>query len=273
MGDDLGNDFVLRPVGVVKSAVAWKEKMPRWGVPAAIEIYPEYAEALYRIEENTHIMVMGWLHHSDRSILQIDRENWAGGRHRMGVFACRSPVRPNPIGTTTTRLLKRENNTLYVANLDMVDGTPVIDIKPHASGFDGVFCARSARDLSKARRPNPQPDYRAMFREAENFHGEFCPGIALGVRMLYHARVSFDIAQRDPDLVVTIGKNGHVADALQALSGATFGNGRLRWGGGPDFTLSYGGRHLHFSLKPLNGKDIDDIFAAEAQDLFSVLEK
>src|SRR3972149_2221429 len=138
-------------VGVVHSTVMRSEDMPRGGVPATLEVFPEFTDGLLGIESNTHIVVVGWLHKADRSELLIQRDDRDDGLSRRGVFACRSPARPNPIGVTTVKLLRREGNRLQVSSLDMIDGTPILDIKPHSAGFDGVFSARSARDLAPFR--------------------------------------------------------------------------------------------------------------------------
>ncbi|MCL5960140.1 MAG: tRNA (N6-threonylcarbamoyladenosine(37)-N6)-methyltransferase TrmO [Chloroflexi bacterium] len=265
-------DIVLSPIGVVRSTVSALSEMPRRGAPASIEVFPHYVDGLLKIEGNSHIMVIGWLHQSDRSLLRVNRLSTDGFVSRKGVFACRAPVRPNPLGITTARLLKVNGGLLCVDELDMIDGTPVLDIKPHAPGFDAVFSARSVRDIYWAPYRDPVRTRESMVDEAENFHGERCAGLALGVQMMYHAMRTFQVAEKNAGLVVTVGRNGCVADTLQALSGATFGNGRLEVSADPLFRLSYRNRELVFSLKERSGESLEKILTQEVDSLFEIRE-
>ena len=96
-----------------------------------ISINSEYTEGLDGIERLDYIYVLYWmdrLSEEDRKVLKVHPR---GDRNKplTGVFALRSPMRPNPIGLTRVRLVKREGNKLYVEGLDALDGTPVVDIK------------------------------------------------------------------------------------------------------------------------------------------------
>jgi tRNA-Thr(GGU) m(6)t(6)A37 methyltransferase TsaA len=96
-----------------------------------IEIFKEYAEGLEGIEQHTHISVLYWMHkltREDRKKLKV-QPRADPTKPLTGVFALRSPMRPNPIGLTKVELIKKEENTLFVRGLDALDGTPVIDIK------------------------------------------------------------------------------------------------------------------------------------------------
>ena len=96
-----------------------------------IKIHDEYSDALLGIEEHSHIVVVAWFHRSERDVKQVfpmkNKEN-----PLTGVFATRSPVRPNPIAITVCKLVKREGNLLTVKGLDFFHGTPVIDIKSYS---------------------------------------------------------------------------------------------------------------------------------------------
>ncbi len=263
-------DIRLRPIGVIHSDIGPEAIGTRhWG-PARIEVFPPYRPGLLRIGDNSHIMIIAWLHRAGRDVLQVHRPLYPASIGEKGVFACRCPARPNPIGTTTARLLRVDEGNLYVDCLDMIDGTPVLDIKPHAAGFDGVFAARCARDLLRPPDPDPERACRDMMQEAANFHGERCRGLALGVRMMYEAMWAFRIAQKDPALTVAVGDDGCVADALQALSGATFGNRRLGVQSGPAFRLSCRGETLVFTPRPLAVTALDEIWRRESEALFDV---
>lgn len=97
----------------------------------AIEIKPEFAEALHRIEECEHLWVLYWMHQlreEQRRTLKVHPRGDVS-RPLRGVFAVHSPMRPNPIGMTRVRLLRREGLRLIVEGLDALDGSPVIDVK------------------------------------------------------------------------------------------------------------------------------------------------
>lgn len=263
----------LRPVGMVHSPVADFTGMPPEGLPASIEVFPEYTPGLYRLESNSHITVVSWLDRARRDTLEASRPNGQGAAHPRGVFACRCQARPNPIGVTSTRLLRIEGNLLLVDPLDMIDGTPVLDIKPYSAHFDCVFSARSSRDVSPVRDHPSERDQRLMLREAINFHGELCPGVALGVRMVSHIRMVFGTAQKDPEVVVLLGQDGCICDALQGLCGATFGNGRLRVVGGREFGFRYRGRELLFSPKRHPSTPPQALLQMDLDQLFETAEK
>ena len=96
----------------------------------ALQILPRWAEALEGIEEYSHLVVIFWLHRSQRA--RAVRRQTPEGRAEMpalGLFATRSPQRPNPIGVSMPRLLRREGTTLWVSGIDAWPGTPILDLK------------------------------------------------------------------------------------------------------------------------------------------------
>ncbi len=115
--------IILHPVGVAYKTD--ENKVMR------IEIYAEYVEALEGIEKLSYIDVLYWMHkltEKDRRKLKVHPRGDLS-KPLTGVFATRSPMRPNPIGLTRVRLLRRERNVLFVEGLDALDGSPIIDIK------------------------------------------------------------------------------------------------------------------------------------------------
>ncbi|MBU0965665.1 MAG: tRNA (N6-threonylcarbamoyladenosine(37)-N6)-methyltransferase TrmO [Proteobacteria bacterium] len=93
-----------------------------------LEIYPEYQEGLDGIAPGQSIVVLFWLHKSSRDILKVyPRGDRSRGLH--GVFATRSPVRPNPIAISELQVLAVQGNRIEVSGLDILDGTPILDIK------------------------------------------------------------------------------------------------------------------------------------------------
>lgn len=126
------NDLVLDPIGVIRSPLKKREDAPRQGSEGApdawIELKPEVLEALERLEVGDDIIVITWLHKSRRDILKV-RPRSDPNRPLTGVFATRSPDRPNPIGLHDVKILEIDGNRLKVGPIEAIDGTPVVDIK------------------------------------------------------------------------------------------------------------------------------------------------
>ena len=110
-----------------------------------VRIVPEYCDGLKGINDSSHIIILYWLHLRDkeeeRRTLQVFPRRHAVNT-KVGVFACRSPTRPNPIGLCVVELLKVEGFTITVKGLDALEGSPVIDIKPYIPRADSVPDAR-----------------------------------------------------------------------------------------------------------------------------------
>ena len=121
----------LEPVGFVKTKAVGKEVRDK-NIISQIVFREELAEALEGIQDFSHLFVLFWLHKTsdkDKGIMKVHPR----GRRDMpllGVFATRTPHRPNPIGLTRVKLLGVEGNVVTVQGLDAFDGTPVLDIKP-----------------------------------------------------------------------------------------------------------------------------------------------
>jgi tRNA-Thr(GGU) m(6)t(6)A37 methyltransferase TsaA len=138
---DRSSPITLQVIGVVHSD--FKEptaaRLDLKKIKAEIEIDPELAEALEGLVGFSHIIVLYWLHRAvfDKSNLKtypIGNQNVP----LQGLFAVRTPKRPNPIGKSTVRLLSRRDNVLYVQGLDAIDGSLVLDIKPYIPGYDSA---------------------------------------------------------------------------------------------------------------------------------------
>lgn len=132
------DSVLFSPVGVVHSLHKELAGMPvqppsAAGIAGEIEIFPEFAEGLLDIEGFSRIMVFYHLHRSAGPLLSaipfLDTVP-------HGVFASRIPRRPNPLGFSVVRLLSRDRNILKIADVDILDGTPVLDIKPYVPEFD-----------------------------------------------------------------------------------------------------------------------------------------
>ena len=129
----------LRQIGVVHSPYREKAEAPFQGrhrtEESTLEIYEAYEPALLDSEQCSHLLVFYWQDRGDRSVLQ-SRTPWGPEVH--GVFATRSPNRPNPIGLCVVELLERRGRFLRVRGMDALDGSPLIDIKAYSSQVDCV---------------------------------------------------------------------------------------------------------------------------------------
>lgn len=127
------------PIGFVTSPFKEKSSAPNQGrntdEVSQITLDPKYIDGLFGLSVGADIFVMCWFDRSDRSILKVHRHGKEEGKI-SGVFACRSPVRPNPISLTLVKLLSIEENVLTVLGLEAFDKTPVLDIKPYSEGID-----------------------------------------------------------------------------------------------------------------------------------------
>lgn len=131
----------------MRNAIKQPPKPPYdWdNVVSRIEIEPRLTEALDNLDEFSHIIVLYWMDRLVNEPLSMKvHPRHDPGRPLVGLFATRSPRRPNPIGDTTVKLLKIEGNVLTVSGLDALDGTPVIDIKPYMPEHDFTAGARTA---------------------------------------------------------------------------------------------------------------------------------
>ena len=133
----------LKPIGTIRSEIKERVKGRSVQATATIEIDPTLTEALDNLDEFSHIIVIYWLHKSRRPAPLKVYPGRHAHPHPVGVFASRSPDRPNPRGKSTVRLLERRGNILKVQGLDAIDGTPVLDIKPYIPGYDSVDNARA----------------------------------------------------------------------------------------------------------------------------------
>jgi tRNA-Thr(GGU) m(6)t(6)A37 methyltransferase TsaA len=143
----------LKPIGIVRNKVRQPPKPPYdWNkVISEIEIDQSLTEALDNLDEFSHIIVFYWMHQVNTTEPPPTKVHPKGKLELplVGLFATRSPNRPNPIGKATVRLIKCEGNVLKVRGLDAIDGTPVIDIKPYLPGHDSVVRAKVPWWVSK----------------------------------------------------------------------------------------------------------------------------
>jgi len=132
------NNITYKPIGVVHSPFTKPEGTPIQPAAdkntiAVIEIFPGFSEGLADLEHFSHIYILFHLHLAGKRELTVIPFL---DTNAHGVFATRSPGRPNPIGLSVVQLDKIEGNKLFVKNIDILDGSPVLDIKPYVPQFD-----------------------------------------------------------------------------------------------------------------------------------------
>lgn len=123
----------LKPVGVIRSALKVRKNAPRQGAEGApdawLDVHPWAVEGLHRLAVGDQIVVITWLHRARRDVLQV-RPRSDLRNPITGVFATRSPDRPNPIGLHPVVVRAIEGTRLRIGPIEAIDGTPVVDIKP-----------------------------------------------------------------------------------------------------------------------------------------------
>jgi tRNA-Thr(GGU) m(6)t(6)A37 methyltransferase TsaA len=137
-------EITYSPIGVVHSPFKEPKGTPiqppsAEGVAGTVEVFPECVEGLKDLDGFSHIILLYHFHLSKESPLRV-KPFMDDEVH--GVFAMRGPSRPNPIGLSVVRLVRVEGNVLHIEGVDIVDGTPLLDIKPYVPEFD-------ARDVER----------------------------------------------------------------------------------------------------------------------------
>jgi tRNA-Thr(GGU) m(6)t(6)A37 methyltransferase TsaA len=125
----------MRAIGFVRSPYSETSQIPKGcgakhDVEGVLEILPEFEQGLTDIEGFSHLFVI-WVFHQAGGYALMGKPPTDDRPH--GVFATRSPYRPSPIGLTVVELIRREGSRLHVRGVDMLDGTPILDIKPYLS--------------------------------------------------------------------------------------------------------------------------------------------
>lgn len=208
----------LKPIGVIRSPILNLEDRGTPGQLAEIVIYPQYSPALLGIEQNSHLWVLQWFHKSKRDWLATVPSRINPYLPKYGVFGLRSPNRPNPIALTLVTLKAVKGNVLEVANLDGIDGTPVLDIKPYTMS-DIVFSPKTPYI-----RAYEQTMRQSIFlKQALKHHQEECGDLYVAVRMALLAD-EYMGQLTVPDITLQVNGSACLADTLQGLSRARLAN-------------------------------------------------
>ncbi len=146
--------FEMRAVGFVNSPYTETSQIPKgWGASheaeGVLEILPEFEEGLTDIDGFSHLFVI-WVFHQTDGYALLGKPPTDDRPH--GVFATRSPYRPSPVGFTVVELMRREGRRLHVRGIDMLEGTPILDLKPYLSSVAPEKLRRGWLAEAEARR-------------------------------------------------------------------------------------------------------------------------
>jgi tRNA-Thr(GGU) m(6)t(6)A37 methyltransferase TsaA len=129
----MADGYLVRPVGYVESVLVDRVDAPKQGDEGAPDAWlvfdPSVADAMRDLAVGADVLVLTWLHQADRDV-QVVHPRSDPDRPRQGVFTTRSPDRPNPIGLHRVTILEVDGRRLRVSDLEAVDGTPIVDVKP-----------------------------------------------------------------------------------------------------------------------------------------------
>jgi tRNA-Thr(GGU) m(6)t(6)A37 methyltransferase TsaA len=137
--------ITYKPIGVIRSEHVVQDRTPiqpayASGCEGRVEVFPEFAEGLRDLEGFSHIYLVYHFHQSGPPRLVV--KPFLQDIER-GVFATRATCRPNSIGLSIVELVCREANVLHISNVDILDGTPLLDIKPYTAKFDRIDTTRN----------------------------------------------------------------------------------------------------------------------------------
>jgi len=129
----MNTDFLLHPIGVIRSTIKERKQAPKQGSEGAPDawcnVHPPFAEAVKGLTVGDEVIVITWLDRAKRDVLKVHPRS-DPKRQLTGVFATRSPDRPNPLGLHQVRIKAIENGRIKIGPMEAIDGTPVVDLKP-----------------------------------------------------------------------------------------------------------------------------------------------
>ena len=131
-------EYIVKPIGIIRSPHVESSQTPiqpvfAKGIPGTVEVFPEHIDGLMDLDKFSHIYLFYYFDRAKAIKLKV-KPYLEDKLH--GIFATRAPQRPNKIGISVVKLLKIENNILFIEDVDILDGTPLLDIKPYIARFD-----------------------------------------------------------------------------------------------------------------------------------------
>jgi tRNA-Thr(GGU) m(6)t(6)A37 methyltransferase TsaA len=140
----------LWPIGIIRSPIKERQEAADQGKTAGAKvdliIFPRYREGLEGLENETHLILLTWMHQAERDLLKVHPRG-DHTRPKRGVFSTRSPDRPNPLGLYVVRILGFDREKVTVEGIDVIDGTPLVDVKPFRPELDIPQETRSESEL------------------------------------------------------------------------------------------------------------------------------
>jgi hypothetical protein len=164
-----------------------------------------------------------------------------------------------------------EGSLLYVEPLDLIDGSPIVDIKPYSSGWDCIFWARDVHSAFITRHMAQADVLAELLREAYNFHGEKCSAIAVAAKIAYDIANTLGESMRDISLRLPRNVNPHVADGLIGISKATIGNARLTFFEDPDILVFTATQSIRYRVFDVPSLDAHRVLKLSSDELFAKL--
>jgi tRNA-Thr(GGU) m(6)t(6)A37 methyltransferase TsaA len=126
-------NYSVKPIGTIRSSLKKRKNAPRQGYLSApeawLEIAPRFTKCVEGIASGEEIILITWLHQARRNVMKVHPQS-DKNNPLTGVFATRSPDRPNPLGLHRVKVLEIQGNRIKIGPLEAIDGTPVVDIKP-----------------------------------------------------------------------------------------------------------------------------------------------
>lgn len=141
-------EIKLKPIGFTKNQE--KKHFGGWHeVVTELIIDEQYKDALDGLEDYSHLIVIYWMHQVEACDIRHVPQGKVGEVPEVGIFACRCPQRPNPIGISTVEILSIKDNIITVKGLDVIKDTPILDIKPYTPQYDTITNAKTPDWVNK----------------------------------------------------------------------------------------------------------------------------
>lgn len=218
----------LRRIGTVRNPIKRRGEVGLVGAPSTVVVLPRYRHALEGLQPGSHVWVLCWLHRADRRVLRVVPRKISSSLAERGVFATRSPDRPNPVSLTCAKLLSVKGRVLTFDLLDVLDRTPVLDLKLYSAGIDCVPCARRP-DYARRYSLMPDSSLRVMLRMvARRATGRLSGQGRLAADLVFrYVRASGRAPESGP-LRVATNLSGDGIDALHGLFALRPSSGAVR---------------------------------------------
>lgn len=216
---ELVPDMNIKPIGkVIEGFQSLHETQLFERKVSKILILDEFYEAMFLMDRNSYFWILSWMHLTNRQVLRASPKWIEKMTVEFGVFGLRSPSRPNPIGLSLVKLLSKTDNVLTVLGLDLLEGTPILDIKPYVD-TDTVFSPNAPYMRPK----DENLRFQRMLINAIHFHQEDCLDLQIALRMAVIAEKSFFTLSSDHLLIRVIGSRC-LLDTIQGITRSRFAN-------------------------------------------------